>query len=235
MPSTTSACATPIKGTVYRMTRLDSCGNPVTGASSLQVSSKGFVQVQMDPQYEDGVEFFERTADGTPCVNQKDDPVLKRMQLTIDFCEINTTGAAWMMSARELAVGATGYGFAVAEGTSSNRYSLEVWQQVAGSGACNASGLQQYIYHAWPNVGSTKINGYTVENGRSMLQLVAETRAASSTAVIGWLDGPGSGTSWLPTGTANQAGGGTGILDHWLWTLTTTTPPTPACNPVTVT
>jgi hypothetical protein len=232
--STTSSCATPIKGTVYRMVRLDACGNPVTGASSTVVISKGFVQVQMDPQYEDGTEFFERTADGTPCVNQKDDPVLKRLQLTIDFCEINTTGASYMMGARELAIGATGYGFALAEGLSSNRYSLEVWQQVAGSGACNAAGLQQYIYHAWPNCGSSKLGGYSVENGRSVLQIMCETRAAS-VATNGWLDGPGTGTSWLPTGTANQAGGGTGILDHWMWDITTTAPPIPQCNPLVLT
>jgi hypothetical protein len=233
--ATTSNCATPIKGNMYRMVKLDACGNPVTGTSSIQIISKGFVQVQMDPQYEDGQEFFERTADGTPCVNQKDDPVLKRMQLTIDFCEVNVTGASWMMSARELAVTNTGFGFAVAEGIATNRYSLEIWQQVAGSGACDASGLQRYIYHAFPNCGSTKVNGYTIENGRSMLQLVSETRAASSTATVGWLDGPGSGVSWLPTGTINQAGGGTGVLDHWLWNLTTNAPPTAACNPVTLT
>lgn len=232
--ATTSSCATPIKGTVYRMVKLDTCGNPVTGASSIQIVSKGFVQVQMDPQYEDGTEFFERTADGTPCVNQKDDPVLKRMQLTIDFCEINTTGASWMMSARELAVTNTGYGFAMAEGLSSNRFSLEVWQQVAGAGACTPSGLQQFIYHAWPNCGASKTNGYTVENDKSTLQIVSETRAAS-TATNGWLDGPGTGTSWLPTGTVNQAGGGTGILDHWMWNLTTIAPPVASCNPVTLT
>ncbi len=232
--ATTASCATPIKGTVYRLVKLDVCGNPVTGASSLVIVSKGFVQVQMDPQYEDGVEFFERTADGTPCVNQKDDPVLKRMQLTMDFCEVNTTGASWMMSARELAVTNTGYGFAVAEGISSNRFSLEVWQQVAGAGACDPSGLQRYIYHAWPNCGAAKIGGYTVENQKATLQIMSETRAAS-TSTIGWLDGPGSGTSWLPTGTVNQAGGGTGILDHWLWNITTTAPPVAQCNPYTLT
>lgn len=228
--ATTASCATAIKGTVYRMVKLDVCGNPVTGASSIVIVSKGFVQVQMDPQYEDGTEFFERTADGTPCVNQKDDPVLKRMQLTIDFCEVNTTGASWMMSARELAVTNTGYGFAVAEGLSSNRFSLEVWQQVAGAGACDPSGLQRYIYHAWPNCGAGKIGGYTVENAKATLQLMSETRAAS-TSTIGWLDGPGTGTSWLPTGAVNQAGGGTGILDHWMWNITTIAPPVAACSP----
>ncbi|WP_425275901.1 hypothetical protein, partial [Streptomyces africanus] len=103
-----ASAATAIKGTHARIVRVDACGNPVTGTGSLVVVTKGFVQVQMEPQYEDGEEFFERTADGTPCVNQKDDPVLKRMQLTIDFCEINTTGVAYLASARELTVNGAG-------------------------------------------------------------------------------------------------------------------------------
>lgn len=233
--ATTSSCATPIKGTMYRMVKLDTCGNPVTGTGSIDIVGKGFIQVQMEPQYEDGTEFFERTADGSVCVNQKDDPVLKRLMLTMDFCEINTTGASYMMSARELVVTNTGYGFAVAEGLSSNRFSLELWQQVAGAGACDPSGLQRYIYHAFPNCGAAKIGSYTVENDRATLQIISETRAASTTPVIGWHDGPGTGTSWLPAGTVNEAGGGTGILDHWLFAITTTPPPTAACSPVTLT
>lgn len=215
-----------------RVVRLDSCGLPVTGTGSLVVVTKGFVQVQNEPQYEDGEEFFERTADGTVCVNQKDDPVLKRFQLTIDFCEVNTTMLAFMTSARELTsggAGVTGSGFAFAEGSPSNRYSLEVWQKVAGSGACDATGAQRYIYNAWPNLGASKLGSYTIENGRSTFQLMSETQAGSTTATVGWLNGPGSGTSWLPSGET------LGTNEHWLWNVTTTAPPTAACNPTTLT
>ena len=68
----TGVCAAPIKGTHLRIVKLDACGIPVTGASSLVVVTKGFVQVQMDPDYEAGTEFFERNADGDACVNQSD-------------------------------------------------------------------------------------------------------------------------------------------------------------------
>lgn len=230
MVATVASVATAIKGTHYRVVKLDTCGNPVTGTGSLVVVSKGFVQVQMEPQYEDGEEFFERTADGTPCVNQKDDPVLKRMQLQIQLCEINTSGLSYLASARELTVngaGVTGTGFAISEGSPTNRYSLEVWQRVAGSGACDPSGLQRYIYNAWPNVGASKVGTYTIENGRSTLQVTSETMAASMTTTVGWGDGPGS-TSWLPSGESVKSG------DHWLWNITTTAPPTPSVNPLTL-
>jgi len=221
-----SNLAAPIKGRVYRMVKLDVCGNPVTGTSGMQIVSSAFTQVAQDMQYEDGTEFFERTASGGICVNQKDDPVLKRINLTIDFCAINVSGAAYMASARELTVGAptTGFGFAVSEGSPTNRYSLEVWQEVAGSGACNASGQQQYIYNAWPNVGSTKIGGYNIELARSTLQLMSETRALATSASTGWLAKNGS-ASWLPAGFAAVG------LEHWLWNITTTAPPTAATDP----
>jgi hypothetical protein len=215
-----STCATPIKGTHLRIVALDSCGVPVTGASGTVVVSSGFVQVQMEPQYEDGEEFFERTASGAACVNQKDDPTLKRMQLTIDFCEVNVIGTSYVIDARTLTTGTptTGTGFAVAEGNPTNRYSLEVWQEVAGSGACDASGNQRYIYNAWPNVGATQLGSYTIENGRSTLQVVSETRAAA--AVWDTL----VGASWLPVGESVLTD------EHWVWNVTTVAPPTAACD-----
>ena len=222
--ATVSTCATPIKGTHMRIIELDTCGVPITGAGGLVVVTKGFVQVNMEPQYEDGNEFFERTADGTPCVNQKDDPTLKRVNLTSQFCEINVSGVALMVSARELTTGipTTGTGFAVREGNPDRRYSLEVWQEVAGAGACDASGQQRYIYNAWPNVGATQLGAYMVENGRSTLETTSETRAASPL----WLTLVGD--DYLPAGETIEDD------EHWVWNVTTAAPPTIACNPTTL-
>lgn len=217
-------CATPIKGTMLRVVKEDVCGVPVTGTPSIVVTSKGFVQVAMEPQYEDGEEFFERTADGTPCVNQKDAPTLKRMQLTVDFCNVDPIAAQVIAGFRlfdTVTPPVTGTGFSVAEGNPIARFSLEVWQQVAGSGACDASGVQRYIYNAWPNVGNVQLGSYTIENGRSTLQFVAETAGAATA----WGRGP-STTKWLPTGTHNNLA----VTDHWAWNITTTAPPTELCG-----
>jgi hypothetical protein len=207
-----------------RIIALDACGVPVTGTSGLVAVSSGFVQVEMEPDYEDGEEFFERTASGDPCVNQKDDPTLKRMGLTVQMCEVNVSAISYIISARELTTGSptTGTGFAVAEGNPTNRFSLEVWQEVAGSGACDASGNQRYIYHAWPNVGATQIGTYTIENGRSTFEFTSETKAAASTwdTLIG--------EDYLPAGAFVDTD------EHWVWNVTTTAPPTVACNPTTL-
>jgi hypothetical protein len=220
----TSTCVTPIKGTHLRIIALDACGVPVTGTPGLVAVSSGFVQVEMEPDYEDGEEFFERTASGAACVNQKDDPTLKRMALTVQMCEVNVSAISYIISARELTTGTptTGTGFAVAEGNPTNRFSLEVWQEVAGSGACDASGNQRYIYHAWPNVGATQIGTYTIENGRSVFEFTSETKGAASTwdTIVG--------ASWLPAGEFVDTD------EHWVWNVTTTVPPTVACDPTTL-
>lgn len=221
-------CAAPIKGTHLRIIKVDDCGNPVTGAASLVVVTKGFVQVVMDPDYEDGEEFFERNADGEACVNQKDKPTLKRFTLTVDFCNVDPTAAAYVLSARLLdTTGSptTGTGWALSEGEPDNKFSMEVWQRVAGSGACDPSGVQRYIYNAWPHVGNTKVGSYTIENGRSTLQFVGETFGSGSN----WGNGPGAGTSWLPSGVV------LGTTEHWAWNITTNAPPTDQCGPTLLT
>jgi hypothetical protein len=211
-------CVTPIKGTHIRMVKVDVCGVPVTGASALSVVTKGFVQVQMEPQYEDGEEFFEKNADGEACVNQKDDPVLKRLNLTVQLCEIDPAAAAWVIGARPLLVATDTLGWALTEGIKTNRFSLESWQRVAGSGAC-AAGAQRYIYNAWPSIGAVQLGNYTIENARTQLEFTGETGAASTL----WGDGPGT-LNWLPAGAAAQA------TDHWLWDITTVAPPTAQCG-----
>lgn len=214
----TGVCAAPIKGTHLRIVKLDACGIPVTGASSLVVVTKGFVQVQMDPDYEAGTEFFERNADGDACVNQKDRPILKRMKLTIDMCEVSPDALNFVLDARLITSGGatTGTGFALNSGTAQTNFSLEVWQRVAGSGACDPSGNQNFIYNAWPYVTNTQIGKYGIENKRSTIQFMAESQGAS----LQWGRGPGTGTKWLPSTFAVATD------EHWLWNITTTALPT---------
>lgn len=218
-----SICASPIKGTVIRVTLLDTCGVPVTGGSSKQIVTGGFVQVQMAPQYEDGEEFIQRTADGSLCVNEKDAPFLKRMQLTIDLCSVDPDIPSLVSNARRITTSApvSGSGFAWKTGPQTARWSLEAWQRVAGSGACDASGAQRYIYNVWPNVGNAQLGNYVIQNNTSTLQLLADTADASLLFTLG--------NTWL--GGAPQSN-----LEHWLWNITTSAPPTiPAsCGFVTI-
>jgi len=219
-----SICGTPIKGKIIRICATDVCGVPITGAGTRVVITNSFTKVSMSPQYEDGTEFFERTADGGVCVNQKDPPILKRMQLSVDLCSIDPDMQPMVLAARELTTTGpvSGTGFAMQEGAPGTNYSMEVWQQIAGSGACDATGAQRYVYNAWPHCNNTRLQDYDIENAKSVLSFMCETVAAAPQ----WGDGPGSGPTWLPAG----AGGLVGALDHWLWNITTVAPPVAGCG-----
>lgn len=220
----TSICASPIRGRVYRIVGLDICGVPGTS----QVVSK-FASVATTPEYKDGDETIVDNADGSNCVNDRAPNYLKRIGLNIKACNLDPDGIVLITGERLLGAGSpvTGSGIAFGEGLLTARFSLEVWQDVAGIGACDASGVQRYFYWAYPNVGNPKVGAYTIDKGSPSLELTADTKAASPL----WGDGPGS-VSWLPTGAAAVAAGRDKIAsdEHWAFNITTVPPPTPTCG-----
>jgi hypothetical protein len=204
----------PIKGRILRVTVLNECGIPVTGTAGGQVTVSGFTQVGSSAQYETGDEHLVKTADAQLCVNEKDDDILKRFEVTVDLCSIspglvaNTVSPARLLTSSEPP---TGTGFALAEGAATTRFSLEVWQRVAGQGACNAAGQPLYVYNVWPNLGNGKIGDYNIENAPSTLQITAESKAVSPLWTVG--------NPWL------GAGAVTIVPDHWFQNLTSVPPP----------
>lgn len=211
-------CVTPIKGRVMRLIKLDTCGNPVTGASSAMVISKGFISVKAKPDYEDGTEYLQRLADGSFCVNQKDPGQLKRFSLESLWCVMDPDAIVIQTGQRLLSTSGTGTGVAYNESLQSARYSLEVWQEVTGRNACSATGQQQFVYWAWPNLGNAQLGDWTIELASLQFTTTAETQPVGSR----WGTGTGWGTSWLP-GALNPD-------EHAAWNITTNAPPTPSCG-----
>jgi hypothetical protein len=210
----------PIKGKVARLIQLDVCGNPITGASGLQVITKGFIQIQAEPQYEDGEQQRQRLADGSFCVNEDDDDSMTNVQLTIDFCGVCPSVSQITNGSRLLGTGGpvTGTGAAYSEGLITARWSLEVWQLVTGRGACDpATGLPRYVYWAWPNIGNGKVGSFTIENAALTMQIMAKTKAVGYL----WGDGPGTLGPWAPAFADGE---------HYLWNITEVTPPTIPAN-----
>lgn len=214
-------CVSPIQARVARLIKLDVCGNPVTGASSAVVSTDGFVSITPSPQYLDGVEHQQRKANGALCVYQKDPSELTRVDLTINWCILDPDAIVIITGERLLTTNTvTGTGVAYGEGQLTARYSLEVWQPVVGAGACNASGQQQFVYWAFPNVGNSKINDFTFANDVFQYTTISETKAAGPL----WLS-RSSAATWLGTNTVATD-------EHFLHNITTGAPPVTACGAV---
>lgn len=213
-------CVTAIKGRMMRVIKLDTCGNPVTGASSAMVVSNGFISIKPSPVYEDGVEYLKRLADGSFCVNQKDSGQLKRIKLEVVMCTLDPDLMTVTTGARLLSNGATGTGAAWSElSPVTNRFSLEVWQDVSGRAACDPSGLQQRVYWPFPNLSNAQLQDWTFENDALEFKFTAETQAVGSR----WGTGTGWGTSWLGTNSLITG-------DHFGYNVTTNAPPTAVCG-----
>jgi len=210
-------CYSPIKGRVMRIVQLTECGVPVTGSSMIVHS--GFTQVVSSAQYETGDEHLVKTADALLCINEKDADILKRFELTMTLCYINPALVSSVVSPARLLTASespTGTGFALAEGAATGHFSLEVWQRVAGSAGCDASGAAQYVYNAWPHLYNGKIGDYTIAITPSELEVTAESKPVSTSWTIG--------DTWLGSGAVSV------VEDHWFQNLTTATPPTAACQ-----
>lgn len=214
-------CATPIQARVARMIKLDVCGNPVTGASSAVVVTDGFVSIEPSPQYLDGEEHQQRKANGELCVYQKDPSQLTRVDLTTNFCVLDPDAIVVISGERLLTTGGvTGTGVAYGEGLLTARHSLEVWQPIAGAGACDASGNQRFVYWAFMNAGNTKIQDFSFENAPFQFTTLVETKAVGPL----WLSRTGA-SAWLGDNVVETG-------EHFLHNITTTPPPTATCGAV---
>jgi len=207
----------PIKGRVFRVVLLNTCGVPVTGASSAQLVQSGFTQVQSSAEYEDGDEYIVKTADNDLCVNEQDEAILKRFSLTATICSIDPGLVPTVISTARLLTyseAPTGTGFAIAEGKNSAHFSLEVWQRVAGSGACDpVTGAPLWVYNAWPHLFDGQIGDYNIQSEPSQLELMAKSKPVSAL----WT----AGNAWLGSGAISV------VPDHWFQNVTSVSPPTP--------
>lgn len=217
-------CISPIKATVMRLVKLDSCGVPVTGASSAVIVQDGFISIAASPQYDTGDEFTQKTANGTLCINQKDPDSFQRVDLEMTWCVMDPDALTLLAGERLLTTGSpvTGTGVVFGEGVNAIHYSLEVWQPVSGAGACTSSGAQQYVYWAFMNVGNGSVGDFTFENAAFSFVTSGSTFSASPL----WGSGPGTAGPWIDQTTPQKVMAG----DHYLYNVTTVAPPTSTCG-----
>lgn len=189
----TALCAAPIQGTRMRIIRLDSCGAPVTGTSSLVVTD-GFVQVEVTQQYEDGTDYQLRNAQGEFCVNETGPDQFRRVDLNIQFCAIDPDVVNLITGSTVVTTGGptTGTGFWVTEGSVTQRFSLEVWQAVSGE-ACGSGTTPRAVYWAFPHLHAGRFNDFTISDGVLEWSLSAKSKIASPL----WGTGPGAAPDWI--------------------------------------
>ena len=82
----TQEYAASIQGVSIRVTRLDAAGNLLNGPGDSYTTS-AFMRVSFTPEYEEGDEITEKSANGTVCVTYKSPDTLKRITMELAICE----------------------------------------------------------------------------------------------------------------------------------------------------
>ncbi|MGH7252269.1 MAG: hypothetical protein ACREIE_00580 [Nitrospiraceae bacterium] len=225
-------CATPFKVPRLRATLLDSCGVPVQGSCSTVVTD-GTITVTISREYEDREDFFTKNGDGVFCVKETTAPILKWINVEMEFCNVDPQLVNFIAGEAVLLDDATIpniIGFRNTEGASAAvNVALEVWTRTAGTSPAGCGpGQTRFGYMLFPWAIEGTIADLTLENGNASFTMMARTRSGSP-----WGVGPYTVVeSALPATLGNPEAlfSPVGSLDHELWLWTTLQPPVAACG-----
>lgn len=219
-------CFSVIKGERYRVVELDACGAPAYG-SGRYVSGDGFVQVALSMQLEAGDEYIQKKANGKLCINKRNPDSLKRINVTIDWCEVDPDVISIITGFPVELDGADAVGFRIQERTFDEKWGLELWTSL-GDEDCDAQGNPEFGYLLLPFLTGSNLGDLTIANAVSTFQTMGYTQGNS-----GWDSGP------FPVLGAPDAetflDDPIGPIDHGLIRVVSVPPPAVACGAQTLT
>jgi len=165
--------AASVQGVAIRVTRLDAAGNLLTGAGDSYTTS-AFLRTSFTPEYEEGDEIVEKSADGTVCVSYKAPDTLKRITMEIAICDPDPELTALMSGGLLLRKNFGSYASpenksigwaapAVGDDPAGNGVAVEVWSFAVKDGK-RASTLP-YFYWVFPYVKLRQSGDRVIENG----------------------------------------------------------------------
>jgi hypothetical protein len=181
-------CWGAVRGRLMRVTALDECGAPPeVGTPNSMAITKGFVSVDIETDVEDGDEFVVKNADGDLCINDRSPDSIKRLNLTMEFCQVDP-GLFSLITGMELELDEAPdldvAGFRLNEGTVDINFALEVWQGI-NNATCAPGEGRPHVYNLFPYVRNGILQGYTIENDAASFEITAWTQGGS-----GWGVGP---------------------------------------------
>jgi hypothetical protein len=185
--------AASIQGVGIRVTRLDAVGNLLNGPGD-SYTTAAFMRVSFTPEYEEGDEITEKSANGSVCVTYKAPDTLKRVTMELAICEpdpelTNLISGGLLLRKNLGTFGAPNnksIGWAapaVGDDPSGNGVALEVWSLAIKDGKKAAS--LPYWQWVFPYVKLRQSGDRVIENG-----LLANTFEGFGLGNISFGDGP---------------------------------------------
>lgn len=165
--------AASVQGVSIRVTRLDAAGNLLNGAGDSYTTS-AFMRVSFTPEYEEGDEIVEKSADGTVCVSYKAPDTMKRITMELAICEPDTELTALISGGLLLrknfgtfaAPDNKSIGWAapsVGDDPTGRGVALEVWSFAVKDGRRSAS--LPYFHWVFPYARLRQSGDRVIENG----------------------------------------------------------------------
>jgi hypothetical protein len=165
--------AASVQGVSIRVTRLDAAGNLLNGAGDSYTTS-AFMRVSFTPEYEEGDEIVEKSADGTMCVSYKAPDTMKRITMELAICEPDAELSALISGGLLLrknfgsfaAPDNKSVGWAapsVGDDPTGNGVALEVWSFAVKDGRRAAS--LPYFHWVFPYARLRQSGDRVIENG----------------------------------------------------------------------
>jgi hypothetical protein len=165
--------AASVQGVAIRVTRLDAAGNLLNGAGDSYTTS-AFLRASFTPEYEEGDEIVEKSADGTVCVSYKAPDTLKRITMELAICEPDTELSQLISGGLLLRKNFGSFaspqnksvGWAapsVGDDPSGNGVALEVWSFAVADGRRAAT--NPYFHWVFPYAKLRQSGDRVIENG----------------------------------------------------------------------
>jgi hypothetical protein len=187
--------AASVQGVSIRVTRLDAAGNLLTGAGDSYTTS-AFLRTSFTPEYEEGDEIIEKSANGTVCVSYKAPDTLKRITMELAICEPDPELTALISGGlllrknfgTTMAPDNRSIGWAapsVGDDPTGNGVALEVWSFAVKDGR-RASELP-YFHWVFPYARLRQSGDRVIENG--MLATTFEGYGLGNVAFGSGIDG----------------------------------------------
>ena len=210
--------AASVQGVSIRVTRLDASGALLTAPGDSYTTS-AFLRVSFTPEYEEGDEIVEKSADGTVCVSYKAPDTLKRVTMELAICEPDTEltqllsgglllrkNLGTFAAPDRLSVGWSSP--AVGDDPAGNGVALEVWSFAVKDG--KRAAVRPYFHWVFPYAKLRQSGDRVIENG--LLASTFEGYALGNEFFDNGLDGQWeypvaaerpysyARASWAPTG-----------------------------------
>lgn len=214
----TQDLAASIQGVAMRVTRLDALGNPLNGPGD-SYTTTAFLRVSFTPEYEEGDEITEKSANGSVCVTYKSPDTLKRTTMEVAICEpdpeMTNLLSGGILLRKNLGTFASpvnrSVGWAapaVGDDPSGNGVAIEAWSLAIKDG--KKASVLPYFHWVFPYVKVRQSGDRVIENG-----LLATTFEGFGLGNIAFGTGPDdrwefpvasdrpyayARTSWAPSG-----------------------------------